>query len=156
MISLSFVRNRSLRDFILPRDRLVNNGRGHMFNRLEDIYRIPRILLYVNIVNTRMVINMYSFVKGLLIVGCFCERVLLPSVERLWDFHVPAYCKQETNNSGYIIFNIATIFVITWLFFGGYKKFIPTKAVNKVRQHGKSVSDEEKGQSQDEAGTNQR
>lgn len=72
-------------------------------------------------------------------------------------FMYPAFCNQETNGtSGYIIFNIATIFVITWLFFGGYKKFIPTKAVNKVRHHGKSVSDEEKGQSQDEAGTNQR
>jgi hypothetical protein len=68
----------------------------------------------------------------------------------------PTFCILETNDSGYIIFNITTIFVITWLFFGGYKKFVPTKAVNKVRQHGKSDSDEEKGQSQDAAGTNQR
>jgi hypothetical protein len=36
------------------------------------------------------------------------------------------------------------IFIITWFFFGGYKKFIPTKAVEKVRQRGKSNDDEEK------------
>jgi hypothetical protein len=66
----------------------------------------------------------------------------------------PPCFQVEANDSGYIIFNIAMIFVITWLFFGGYKKFIPTKAVNKVRQRGKSVSsDEEKGQSQNTSGT---
>lgn len=41
------------------------------------------------------------------------------------------------------------IFVITWLFFGGYKKFIPTKAVEKVRQRGKSNDDEEKQEGSD-------
>jgi hypothetical protein len=64
----------------------------------------------------------------------------------------PPVFQVEANGSGYIIFNIAMIFVITWLFFGGYKKFIPTKAVNKVRQGEKS--DEEKGQSQNTSGTN--
>jgi hypothetical protein len=41
------------------------------------------------------------------------------------------------------------IFFITWLFFGGYKKFIPTKAVEKVRQSGKSNDDEEKQEGSD-------
>jgi hypothetical protein len=40
------------------------------------------------------------------------------------------------------------IFVITWLFFGGYKKFIPTKAVEKVRQRG-TTDDEEKQEGSD-------
>ena len=66
----------------------------------------------------------------------------------------PPCFQAEANDSGYIIFNIAMIFVITWLFFGGYKKFSPTKAVNKVRQRGRSVSsDEEKGRSQNTSGT---
>jgi hypothetical protein len=33
------------------------------------------------------------------------------------------------------------IFVITWLYFGGYKKFIPTKAAEKIRQRGRTNDD---------------
>jgi len=37
------------------------------------------------------------------------------------------------------------IFVITWLFFGGYRKFIPTEAVEKVRDLKSSKSSEDEG-----------
>jgi NADH:ubiquinone oxidoreductase subunit H len=48
--------------------------------------------------------------------------------------------------SGYIIFNIVMIFVITWLFFGGYKKFIPTRAVEKFRGAKTKTSSAEGGE----------
>jgi hypothetical protein len=57
--------------------------------------------------------------------------------------------------SGYIFFNIGVLFLITWLFFGGYKRFIPTKAVAKVMKRGTvDDSDEKGGESEPTAGTN--
>ena len=41
------------------------------------------------------------------------------------------------------------LFLITWLFFGGYKYFIPTKAVAKVLKWGSvNASDEKRGGSE--------
>jgi hypothetical protein len=57
--------------------------------------------------------------------------------------------------SGYIFFNVAVLFLITWLFFGGYKRFIPTKAVAKVMKRGTvGDSDEKGGDSERTAGAN--
>lgn len=47
------------------------------------------------------------------------------------------------------------LFLITWLFFGGFKYFIPTKAVAKVTKQGIVDSfDEKRGESEPTAGTN--
>jgi ATP-binding cassette, subfamily G (WHITE), member 2, SNQ2 len=84
----------------------------------------------------------YVFVSGIgSNLGCICECILFTSLERLWDIHVRSSCSLINSCSGYIFFNIAIIFLISWLFFGGYKKFIPSKAVAKVMRRG-SVSDE--------------
>ena len=45
------------------------------------------------------------------------------------------------------------LFLITWLFFGGYKYFIPTKAVAKVLKWGSvNASDEKRGGSEGTGG----
>ena len=47
--------------------------------------------------------------------------------------------------SGYIVFNIAMVFAITWLWFGGYKKFIPSTAVKALKHHGNRTDGDKEG-----------
>jgi hypothetical protein len=63
---------------------------------------------------------------------------------------------RRTDSSGYIIFNVALVFVITWLFFGGYKKIVPPGTVDKVLRRGKATdSEKDPGESEETvSGTN--
>jgi hypothetical protein len=70
----------------------------------------------------------------------------------IMEFSCKFLCYKLTG-SGYIIFNVAMIFVISWLFFGGYKKFIPTKAVEKVRDAKSSKSAKSEDAGEKSAGT---
>jgi len=71
---------------------------------------------------------------------------LLPNLFRVLQIVKLTLC------SGYIFFNIAMIFFITWIFFGGYKHFIPTKGIERLRKQGKG--DEEVTQENTAGGGN--
>jgi hypothetical protein len=45
--------------------------------------------------------------------------------------------------SGYIVFNIAMVFAITWLWFGGYKKLIQSTAGKALKHSNRTDGDKE-------------